>query len=200
MSTLQQRLAAYANNVDRRKRARPITVLADDFTRADANLEANANWQRVSGVAGALAVSSNRLASTSTTQSTYLIADALPVSRQDHFVEADWNGGSNTGWLIARYADENNYVGVQVLALVPTLYTRIGGTFTVIGAGGAHVAGNRLRIECRRQQIRLLQNGLVVAAVVLPDNVLATGKVGLQARSTTAANMADNFAAGTLRA
>lgn len=174
-------------------------LFVDTFNRANENLEANANWQRVSGTAGAIAISTNRLASTVTTQSTYLIADALPVDRTNHFVEINWRGGTTTGWLLARYTDENNYVGMQLLASVPTLYKRVGGTFFILAASPSSLtAGDLVRIECRRQQLMFWHKGILRATVNLPAGELTTGKVGIQARTVIAADMADNFVAGSL--
>lgn len=176
-------------------------VFVDGFNRSNENLEANTNWQRVSGSAGALTVDTNQVRSTSTTQATYLISTDLPVDETNHFVETNWKSGTTTGWMIARYTDENNYVGMQILSSVPTLYTRIGGTFTSrVASNSSLAAGDSIRIECFGQEIRLIHKGVLRGTYTMGAGVLTSGRVGLQARTTVANPMCDNFVAGTLAA
>jgi hypothetical protein len=174
-------------------------LFVDGFNRANENLEAG-NYDRMSGVAGQLAVSSNQVRSVSiAAQGTYLLKTAAGVSLGDHFVEADWKSGTTTGWLIARYVDENNYVGMQILASVPTLYKRVAGTFTVLGGGATSLsAGDKIRIECRGQQVKLIHKGVLRVTATLGAGELTSGRVGMQSRTTVANPMCDNFAAGTL--
>jgi hypothetical protein len=172
----------------------------DDFNRANENLEASANYNRMSGVAGGLAIDTNKLKSITTTQSTYLVALAQGIDLVNHFVETDWHRNiSSTGWLLARYQDESNYVGMQILALKPALYTRIGGTFSQVSAPADVVVGDNIRIECDEQTIRLYHKGVLVVTRTLAAGILTSGRVGIQARTTIANPLLDNFSAGTLK-
>jgi hypothetical protein len=176
-------------------------LFVDVFNRANENVEANASWQRMSGAAGALTVDTNQVRSNSTAQATYLVAAAQPVDTVNHFVEANWKSGTTTGWLVARYVDENNYVGMQILGGAPTLYQRIGGAFSVLGASGSSLsAGDVVRIECRGQQVKLIHKGILRVTATLPKGALTAGRVGMQARTAIANPMLDNFIAGTLEA
>lgn len=173
-------------------------VFVDGFNRANENLEANAFWNRISGAAGALTVDTNQVRSTATAQSTFLLDEGI-VSPTNHFVETDWKSGTTTGWMLARYVDENNYVGMQILASVPTLYTRVGGTFTVrVSSGSSLSAGDKVRIEAFGQEIRLWHKGILRGTYTMGTGVLTSGRVGLQARTTVANPMTDNFIAGDL--
>jgi hypothetical protein len=172
----------------------------DDFNRANENVEASAaKWTRVSGVAGALAIDTNRVRINNITQSTYLVEASKPISLTDHYVEADWRStASSSGWLIARYVDESNYVGMQINALKPALYTKINNVFTQVSAPDNVAAGDKIRIECEGQEIRLYHKGILRVTRTLDPGVLTSGRVGMQARTTLSSAMLDNFAAGTL--
>lgn len=176
-------------------------VFVDDFNRANENLEVR-NFDRMSGVAGQLTVDNNQVRSVSiAAQGTYLLKTAFGIDTVNHFVEADWKSGTTTGWLIARYIDESNYVGMQINAAVPTLYTRIAGTFTIRVASPASLsAGDKVRIECFGQIIRLYHKGILRGTYDMGAGVLASGRVGMQSRTVVANPMLDNFAAGTLEA
>jgi hypothetical protein len=175
-------------------------VFVDGFNRANENLEANAFWNRISGAAGALTVDTNRVRSTATAQSTFLIDDGI-ISNTNHAVETDWRSSTTTGWMLARYVDENNYVGMQILAAAPVLYTRIGGTFTVrVTSATSLTAGDKVRIECFGQEIRLWHKGVLRGTYTMDPGVLTSGRVGIQARTTIANPMTDNFLAETIEA
>jgi hypothetical protein len=175
-------------------------VFVDDFNRANENLEANAFWNRISGAAGALTVDTNRVRSTATAQSTFLLDDGI-ISNTNHAVETDWRSGTTTGWMLARYVDENNYVGMQILASIPTLYKRVAGTFTSYTPGVTSItAGDKVRIECFGQEIRLYHKGILRTTATLGAGELTSGRVGLQARTTIANPMTDNFLAETIEA
>jgi hypothetical protein len=172
----------------------------DDFNRTNENLEAR-NFDRVSGVAGQLAINTNQVQSVSiAAQGTYLLKETYGVDPVDHFVEADWKSGTTTGWLIARYVDEQNYVGMQILASAPAIYARINNVFYLQGSSAASLtAGDKVRIECRGQQVDFYHKGVLRKTFTLPAGVLTSGRVGLQSRTTVANPMCDNFAAGTLQ-
>lgn len=176
-------------------------MFVEDFNRANEQLEASANWARQSGVVGALTVDTNRVRSTSTTQSTYLFDHTNNgISDQNYSVETRWRGGSTTGWLIGRYQDEANYVGVQVLALKPTLYLKTtAGGFVVLGASPDNVAaGDKFRLEFRGQEVKFYHKNVLRASYTLPEGTFVNGRSALQARSTLANPMTDNYILRTL--
>jgi hypothetical protein len=177
------------------------STFVDDFNRANESLETR-YFDRVSGVAGQLAINANQVQSVSiAAQGTYLLQTAFGVDLVNHFVEADWKSGTTTGWLLARYAGEADYIGMQILASIPTLYKRVGGTFTVLGAGVTSLtAGDKIRIECFETSIRLFHKGVLRITANVTDPILQSGRVGLQSRTTIANPMLDNFAAGGLLA
>jgi hypothetical protein len=88
---------------------------------------------------------------------------------------------------------------MQILALKPALYTRIGGTFSQVSAPADVVVGDNIRIECDEQTIRLYHKGVLVVTRTLAAGILTSGRVGIQARTTIANPLLDNFAAGTLK-
>lgn len=190
------------NNVVYADTRQPVeTVFVDDFNRANEALETR-YYDRMSGVASQLTVDTNQVRSVSiAAQGTYLLKTSFGVDLVNHFVEADWKSGTTTGWLICRYADEANYIGMQILAAIPTLYKRVGGTFTQLGAGVTSLtAGDKIRIECRGTQIKLIHKGVLRVTATVSDTILQSGRVGMQSRTTIANPMLDNFIAGSLPA
>lgn len=178
-----------------------MALFVDDFNRANEALETR-NFDRVSGVAGQLAINANQVQSVSiAAQGTYLVKEAEGIDPVNHFIEGDWKSGTTTGWLLARYADENNYVGMQILAGFPTLYNRIATNFLVRGASVAPlVAGDKIRIECRGRVVKFYHKGILRVSHDMGPGVLTSGRVGPQSRSVIANPMMDNLVAGSLSA
>lgn len=91
-----------------------MVAFTDSFTRADENLEANANWTRVDGTAGWGAVRSNALAclTTDTTGAAFQCPDTGVLN---HYVQAKLLTvtASSGPFLCCRLADRNNFVGFR---------------------------------------------------------------------------------------
>ncbi len=174
-------------------------TFTDTFTRSDENLEASTNWERVDGVANQLLVRSNALASTttsSTNQTTYLIASSFALTT-DQYAEVTWSSGVNqTGWVLCRATDSNNFVGVQKLNGSYMVYKRVAGTFTQLGSGGVHVAGETVQLQVVGQTIKLFVNGAQKFTASLGVGELTTGRPGLMSRTTGANPWIDNFKVG----
>lgn len=178
----------------------PIPALfVDDSTRANENLEDH-YFDRVSGVAGGITIDSNNYRTTTTTQTTYLLKTTYGISTADHLVGLNVKGGSNQGWIILRYTDENNYVGMQINSLVPTLYTRIAGTFTARVTGSAYSAGDLIEPYALGSVIGMYRNGTLIGSYDMGAGVLASGRVGMQARSGLGNPFGKNFRARSLPA
>lgn len=85
--------------------AQPATVL-DDFNRADENLEANPNYIRVDGVAGALAVRSNQLAGLINTRTRYVMGSVGVPDVRMTALFTNWTDA----FVMLRYVDVDNYI------------------------------------------------------------------------------------------
>jgi hypothetical protein len=173
----------------------------DGFNRANENLEAR-HFNRVSGVAGGLTVDTNKVRSVTTTQTTYLLDASHGIDPVNQAVEVDWHRNiSTTGWLILRYLGENDYVGMQISTLKPTLYTKIGGSFVIRVTAAANVViGDKIRVEARGQSIKLYHKDVLSGEYVMSAGVLTSGPVGMQARTSIGNPLLDNFAAWSLPA
>lgn len=180
-------------------------IFADNFNRANENLEASANWTLIDGLAGNISVSSNHItcAQTSTADASY---NCPNIGSDSMYVELDWNltSGTPSMFFCGRHQDSNNFIGMRYNG--PTngvqIYKRVAGTFTNLGShAGSITAGSTLRMEIdgTANTVRGLVNGTqVIAPIDITGVLTGVTKAGLISRTTFTTNWADNFGAGSL--
>lgn len=175
----------------------PLTF-AETFDRADENLEASANWTRVGGATGTLAVRSNQVAAIATTQTAFLSPDLGAVN---HYVEMTMTSSGVAGPLLAvRAVDSNNFVGVRQNSTNYQLYKVVGNAFTLLGTTTqAPTVGDRLRLEASGSTVSLSINGAAsLSNLSLGADLATSTRTGLVARSAVRNPWGDNYLAGTL--
>lgn len=157
----------------------------DDFNRANENLEANANWTRIDGTAGAAQVVSNRMEHTSATETSYKFN---PLSSVDAYAQVVVVTVSNgiTFPVVARLADLSNLVGARYNSGAWQLYKRVTGTFTQLATFTATLAANDvLKLEVTGDNARVLVNGSqVIGWTSLGGSLSSNALVGTLVRSS----------------
>lgn len=172
---------------------------ADNFNRANENLEASANWTHDGLIAGAMVVSSNRLRSTTSdlAGSGYLCPD---VGIADHYVQytAVDNPQGSGSFACCRMTDRGNFVGIRNHHGTLEVFRRVGGTLAELHlASQGIVAGDLLRLECEGTNYRAYVNGDLRASGAIGDATLTSTRQGVVSRYVSA-TWADNFEAGAL--
>jgi hypothetical protein len=183
---------------------------ADDFNRANGNLEASAapnTWMRNGGSAGDIAIGGNDLTFNHSTSagSLYTMPD---VGTPDHYSEVDDNVNTNFSmWLVARAIDVNNLLTAVKITYSPTtyrIYKRVDGTLTVVATSGTEANSGRLRLEVIGDSARLLLDDVEIITWTADADLDVGGALetaslcGLMSRSTARSDAADNYAYGTL--
>ncbi len=186
-------------------------AFADNFNRANANLEASPNasgggsWSHDGLIAGALIISGNQL-QCNTTNSTGSAYKTVNQGSADHYVEFRAVSVSNgTGSFFAcRLADRSNFVGMRAGNFESDgrieVYRRVGGTLTNLytSPGGSMFVGDVLRLECSGSTFTVKKNGAVVTGpTAIGDGSLTSSDTGIVAR-TVSALIADDFVAGAI--
>lgn len=122
------------------RRAVPQTssVFADNFQRADQNLEASANWTLLSGgIAGGVTISSSEpfVNDTSSGGSAYTCPD---IGSADMYVQAAFpdNATGAASFICLRLQDRSNWIGCRYVQGNATLevYKCVAGTLTRVGS------------------------------------------------------------------
>lgn len=178
-------------------------LFTDSFNRADENLEANASWTALPlGIAGGLAVVSNKLSSVDTgaTGSAYTCPD---IGNASQYVQAVWQvTGAVSGFMLVRVTDANNWLGVRYNNVTPCIeiFKRVAGTLTQIAQVVYKItAGDVIKYEQFGQLATVSVNGQVWLGPVDLGSLFPTiTKAGLIGRSAAVAGWLDNFEAGTV--
>lgn len=168
---------------------------SDNFNRADENLEANANWTRSGGVAGALAVRSNQCATISATVTGYLAPD---LGSANHFVQATSNVVATGGALQAcRLTDGDNCLGVTPTSGTQYgIYNRVGGSNTITNVTvSAVAAGDVLKLVATGSHWNLYVNGVWKGTGTI-NAALTSTRTGLVARTTVSNPWWDDYSDG----
>jgi len=110
-------------------------TFTDDFNRADENVEADANWTRVGGVAGDAKIVSNvvKCDTTASTAGAYQCPDQGAGAKYTQSIV----GTDNTAeaFLAAlRVTDGSNFIGLRNAGAAWQAYKRVTGTFTLLGS------------------------------------------------------------------
>lgn len=181
------------------------TVFSDDFNRADENLEASADWDRLDGAAGAMGVRSNQLATLSTTDTAYACPD---VGDADQYAEATWERNDAAAYFLAvRVQDSDNFIGFRRHSDDDIeIYVRESGSFTLVDRLediGDHytslgAVGSTYRLEVVGTTARALINGHIVAEGSIGSYSPSANRTGFIARTSLADPAFDNFEAGPL--
>lgn len=177
-------------------------IFTDNFNRADENVNANAAWLLISGVATGVQIASNVIKANDTAGAGSAVA-AGDMGSPDHYVQAmnNLSAGAGSSFLVARLMDYNNWVGVRYN---PTstqfeVYQRLGSTLTSLGsyvyAGGA---GKIMRLEVVGNTAALKVEGVTVLSGLVFSPKILSSRAGINARSTVVANLLDNFECGKM--
>lgn len=137
--------------------ARVSVSIADDFNRADEDLDARAEYIRLTGAAGTVAVRSNRLAAIGATATVFDFG-SLGTSEQE--VSASFVGPS-TGLVLLRMKDEDNWIGFGRVGGSTNslqLWMCVGGVQTLLG-NYAQPGTIPARVTCRGDMIKVMWGG-----------------------------------------
>ena len=183
-------------------------AFTDSYTRSDQNLEADANWTRVDGVAGAAKVVSNRLdIIDGSSSSAYYCPDQ---GTTDHYVQytTAQNTADASAFHCCRLRDSQNFIGIRSIKIGGTtfevgVYTRLAGSLTNQSSNStAFSIGDVFRLECNGSTWVGKKNGTQFATGTIPSHLLSgqtnAGRVGICARGGPTTFWADDFEAGPL--
>jgi hypothetical protein len=172
-------------------------TVVDLFNRADSSttLGSADTGQAWTASPGTWGISGNAAYSVTAANDDYALVDA---GRVDVKVEVTVHGvpGTNPG-LVLRGTDTNNcYMANFHQSGVPTLFKRVAGTYTSLGAGSKNLAnGDRLTFSAVGTTLTMLVNG--TAIVTVTDSTFTTGtKVGLRIGAISSTLRYDGFSAG----
>jgi hypothetical protein len=179
-------------------------VFTDNFTRANQNLEASANWTLVAGgVAGSAAVVSNQLAvrPLSIGEGAYLCPNQ---GSANHYTQAMLKSATDNNAIYypvaVRVTDLNNFIGLRQFQGTLQMHKRVAGTFTLLASlARTHVLDDVLRIQANGTAITGYLNGTPTLGPITVAEFTSVTRQGLIVRGTTDFSPAlDNFEAGTL--
>lgn len=178
-------------------------IFTDDFNRANANLEASADWTRVDGTAGMMTVASNKLtcATTDSLGALYLCPDAGLSPQAVAYVPLAASGGPS---VVCRATDKSNYVAMRYdSGNVLTIYSKTSGTTNSLASISttANLSTDEYALEVIGGCWAARKNGALIGSGFLHLNViLATVAVppyssrqGVIARVAATAGWGDAF-------
>jgi len=184
----------------------PVTGLyADNFNRADANLEASAvasggwSWVHDGLIAGALAIVSNQLRCT-TSNGTGSAYKTPSIGTVDMFASYKVAALPESGaFVCCRLTDRSNFVGIRNNGSIVEVYRRVAGSLSSLWTSGSGVVsiGDVLRLEALGSNFRVLKNGAEIKPSAAIGATLTATEAGIVARSVVATPM-DDFDSGTL--
>lgn len=174
---------------------------ADNFNRANENLEASANWLWDGRETGAVQVSANRLLTTSTTTvgTTYRSPN---LGSADHYVQYEVANTTdvNASYVCCRLGDTSNFVGIrntQGTVVVARESDALGSVVLYSGTPGISV-GSVLRLECIGTNWEAFLNGVSFASGAIGDDSLGSPRQGLYAQTNAINPWIDNYEAGVI--
>ncbi|CDN42082.1 hypothetical protein [Paenibacillus sp. P22] len=162
-------------------RGRKKRIVTDNFSRADSNsslgkAETGQSWVLQSFIAGVKSGAAYLVSGTGRALVDSGVADNFAIESQFKKVPTD----ASVQRIIFRYVDSSNemFFG-KITATTYGVIRRSGGSLTTIASYAQTPAdGDRVRIEVRGSNIRILLNGVQIIQVTDPANITGT-QVGL---------------------
>lgn len=175
-------------------------VFTDSFNRADDNLEASANWTRVDGLAGSLAIRSNQVsAPTANVTGMYVSPD---LGFADHYVEVTHtsNGSAGAGpFVCVRVTNGQNFIGVRQSTTNYNVFKVVGNAFTLLGnVAQTPAIGDKVRLQVVGNTLTVTINGAATFTSSTITDVPASTRTGLFARLQIRNPWLDDYTAGGL--
>jgi len=200
--TVREALAVVLPQIRMRPFARPSAMaprgtFTDNFTRADENLEASANWTRVGGVAGAAAIRTNAVDEISTAQTAYQCPDQASA---DHYTQVKMIGGGTGSKFqcCVRLTDTSNFIGFRTHYTRWQLYKRNAGTFTLLGTwSSTPVLNDIMRLEASGNSIEAFVNSTSRIGPITDSFNNTETRQGLVPRNYTG-SLIDDFEAAVI--
>jgi hypothetical protein len=186
-------------------------AFTDNFTEAsDTALESHTPsggtaWTRVDGVASGCIVESatNALRAASTTNTLYWCDDQGSADQYVQFVKGPTADGNS--FVCNRATDNQNFIGIRVVAGAVQIWRRNTNNFGQIGTDGniAVVTGDTIRLESEGDTHRAYVNGVAdsnATGTYSPFNTVTRQGVCNRSNLADGSNWIDNFEAGALSA
>lgn len=189
-----------------------MTVITDDFTRADGDIGSSAEGWSWTEVAGDYSIASNQATTSGTANNTQTYARAeSDLDTDDHYAEADvsWNSTAGTAQpagVMVRFdpAAETGYAGVwdatgEIIAIQKI---EAGSISTIASRSEAAASSRHIRLEVDGSDLTLQVDSLDPLTVSDSD-ITGNTRTGLRGRVANASDRYqtwDNFEAGDLGA
>lgn len=184
----------------------PATIFRDDFNRANGNMTANPNWSLLAGVATAITVASNALATVDTDSNDLVACPNLGLPAINQYVQAEYRtNATNRGWLVFKIGTVPalRYIRMRKATNYEIAVASSAGVNVRVNTAGTLTAGDILRLEYRDGVVDLKKNGTSIItpytldATELADLKFNTG-AGVLTSSAAASPFLDNFEYGIL--
>lgn len=177
-----------------------MSIITDNFNRANQNPlgSSSEGWSWAVLVDTVFQIVSNA-ANGGTTAESVARAES-DLSSSNHYVQATIGGAPLNWGLLARFSSsvvDTYYLAQATSATTLDLYSRVAGTFNLIGTAGSLtiIATDIIKLQCNGTTISVFQNG--VSRISVTDSAIA-GNTRTGMRAGDNAQVYDDFSAADL--